>query len=438
MAEKRVSKHWSSSGIEPITIEDINTYEVTPKNLIQTLLSIKESDVNFDLMMNMFGHFEGKSLCNVYDTFDVPIGAWKFKDKDGKEKSNKNKFTTTIGIWMFNLYFFRDDGLSFLFGGYMNENIAKKQYGKINTTLSYALLEDKITIDQLKRYLNKTQWIMPFETILMPNYSEGLLNCTKEINKKKEELYKKYKKDIDAGKVDVAEKMENELLDYAKELLKDDPGMDMFLSGGGGNISNNFKNIYVMKGAMRDPDPNAMKQYNIAMSNYSDGISKDEYKLFANALAAGPYARGKKTETGGYWEKLFVSGYQHIDFETDGSDCGTNRHIVVTLTDDMLDICMYSYIIEGSKLVELTSDNRDKYKDKTVKMRFASMCTRPHGKGRICNKCAGNAFARIGLHNGGIATSQVMSRLKNVCMKAFHDGTIKTVEIDPMKAFSLK
>lgn len=435
MAEKRVSKHWVQNKIE--AIEDLTGVDITSSNLLSVLLSVKASDITYSFMMSLFGEFKGKTLCNPYDTFDVPVGAYKFINEKGKEVSNKGSFTTTIGLWINNVYFFRDDGLAFLFGGYMNETVNDKVFKKINKTMSYALLEDKITVDQHRRYIEKTQWFMPFESVLSPNASEKMLTCTKAINKKKEELYKKYKDDIEAGKIDVAEKMEKELLKFAEEYLGDDPAMDTFLSGGGGSFGNNFKNLYVMKGPIRDPDPNAKKQYNVALSNFTDGVTADEYSLMSNALAAGPYARGKKTEVGGYWEKLFVSALQHIILDEPGSDCGSKHYIEVSLTDKNIGDYMYNYIIEGSKLVELTSDNRSKYIGKKVKMRFSSMCKRTNN-GKICNKCAGNMFYRIGIENIGVACSQIPSTLKLRCMKGFHDTTIHTTEIDPMKAFSLK
>lgn len=434
MSEKRISKHWTANDVEPV--DDISTLELKSSNLLKILLSLKDSNITYTFMMNLLGEFAGETLCRPYDTFDVPIGRFKFINEKGKELSNTNKFTTTIGIWIFNIYFLRDDGLSFLFDGYFNQNVGKKQLKKINQVLSYALMEDRITVSQLKRFVNKTQWIMPFETVLAPNHSEKMLTCTKAINKKKMELYKKYKKDIDSGKADIAEKMEKELLAYAKEYMGDDPAMDMFLSGGGGSYDNNFKNLYIMKGPVRDPDPNAKQEYNVALSNYCDGVSQDEYYLFANSLAAGPYARGKKTEIGGYWEKLAVSALQHIILDEPGTDCGTKHYIEPKLTEDNISLYMYSYVIEGSKLVEITSQNKDKYIGKKVKMRFSSMCSRPNGK--LCSKCAGNMFYRIGIKNVGVACSSVFSTMKNKCMKAFHDGTLQMVEIDPMKAFGIR
>ena len=300
----------------------------------------------------------------------------------------------------------------------------------------YALAEDKIDSDRYIKFLNYTQFFMPYETILSPNHTEKIITCTKQIDKKKKELLKEYGEDIKKGNVVVAEKMEKELLDYAKELLGDDPGLDVYMSGAGGSFGNNFKNMYVMKGAMRDPDPNAKQEYNIATSNFFDGISADEYSMIANTLANGPYSRAKKTQVGGHWEKLFGSAFQHIRLDEPGSDCGTDKGIEVILTKKNLPMYIYNYIIKSNgELEELTSDNAEKYLGKKVKMRFSIFCKSKTG---YCNKCIGNFFYRRGGENIGLATIQIPSTLKVRMLKQFHDSTIKTSEIDPMKAFGLK
>ena len=244
---------------------------------------------------------------------------------------------------------------------------------------------------------------------------------------------KKYAKEIEAADEQTIVKIENELMDLAKELLKDEPAMDMYNSGARSKFGNQFKNIFIMKGLCKDPDP--LKGFNVIMSNQIDGISQDEYIKLANTLAAGPYARGKKTEVGGYWEKLFLSAYQTLTLGPKGSDCGTKRTITVTLTKDKIADYMYSYIVEGSKLVELTTDNMSKYVGQTVKLRYTSLCERKDG---FCNMCAGNLYYRIGIQNIGITTPQLMSKLKNISMKAFHSSVATFYEMDPMKAFGFK
>ena len=434
MATIRKSKHWNMNPNLKITEFDKNN--LNSNNLINQLLVFKQSDLCFSLIMELFGSFGGEPLCHQYDTFDVPAGAYVFKDDKGKEHRNIAKFTTTIGLWIFNIFFLRDFDFAFLFDGYVNENIDADKFESLNNDLVYALMEDKIKMENYKKYLDYTQYFMPFESILSPNHTEAVLACTKKINKKKQELLKIYKPKLDAGDFAAAEDMEKELLKYAEEILSNDPGLDVYLSGAGSTWKNNFKNMYIMKGAIANPDPNAKQQFSVTTSNFIDGVSADEYSLLANSLVSGPYSRSKKTELGGYWEKLFVSAFQDITLDPEGSDCGTKEYIEVIITPKNKSMFMYNFIIKNNgDLEELTLDNINNYMNKKVKMRF---CTHCKSKTGICNKCAGNFFYRRGSKAIGLATVQVPSTLKLKSMKGFHDSTIKTSMIDPMKAFGLK
>jgi hypothetical protein len=400
--------------------------EITKKEDIDYFLSLSEDEcLRMSFIAENFGSFDDKKpKFNTYDIITIPALSYSIGNK-----KNTKPFRTTLGLWVFNKGLIEKD-----FGGiigYVNYPITKKGLAKINKTLSYALLEDRITIDQLKRFIMKTQKCQAFVTILSSNQTLDILLCSKKIDTKKQELAKKYNEGIKNGDLVTVTKMEKELLDYSKDLLDGDPSLDYFNSGAGGSFGNNFKNMYIMKGAMKDPDPT--KGYNVSLSNYSSGISKDEYSMVANSLAAGPYARGKKTKNGGYLEKLLLSACQHIILDEPGSDCGTKRYVTVKLTDDNISDWMYSYIVDGSRLVEITSQNRDKYIGKTVKMRYSSLC---EGK-QICNKCAGNLYYRLGIRNVGSTMPKIGSTLKNISMKAFHDSVPVLTEMDPMKAFGI-
>ena len=61
----------------------------------------------------------------------------------------------------------------------------------LNQKLTYALAEDRITVPVYKKFQDYTQWLMPFETILLPNHTDGVLNSPKLIDKKKTELLNK-------------------------------------------------------------------------------------------------------------------------------------------------------------------------------------------------------------------------------------------------------
>lgn len=414
-----------------MSIKKRTSKTITNKEDINFLIELKEDDITTSLIMEIFADFGDHQRFNPYDIVTIPAGGYGGKIPNGKEKKNKKPFTTTIGRFIFNKYFIESEPELLNLIGYVNENINQDMYNNIFRTLGFDVLEEKISIDTYKKFCKKSQKFMPYVSILAPNHSDNMLTITKKINKKKEELIKLHQDAFDKGDVVVVDQVSKELLEYAKELMKDDPAMDMFLSGAGGSFKNNFKNMFIMRGSVQDPDPR--KSYNIITSNYIDGVSKEEYSKLANTLAAGPYSRSKKTEIGGYWEKLFLAALQHVVLNEPGSDCGTKRHITIKVTDKNIGLIMYCYVInDDGSLTEITSENRDKFIGKTIKLRFSSMCESKEG---ICNKCAGNLFYRLGIRNIGAATPQIPSRLKVLSMKLFHDDQLNFVEMDPMAAF---
>lgn len=423
---ERQSKLWKPTGVDVKITDDITT-----ENLADYFLIMKKKDITYDFIMSTFGQFGGVAKAHTYDLFEVPAGAFTYKDYKDKPKTNKNKFTTTLGLWLFNILL-TSYNFSKLFNGYINYTIDKKKYEAIDQRLAYALIEDDITTEDMKSWQNTMQWMMPFEDVLSPNHTEKMIACTKAIDAKKQELLEKYKNKVDAGDIATVSEIEKELLAFAKDYLKDDPAYDTILSGAGGKFENNFKNMYVMKGAIMNPDPYATKKYDIVTSNYLDGVTPDEYSIIAGSATYGAYSRGKKTADGGFWEKLFISAYQHIQLDPKGSDCGTKRHITVDLDEDNIDDYMYCYVIKDNGELELIdSKTKNKFIGKRVNMRFASMCESKTG---ICNMCAGELLY-VGAQNIGVTMAQIPDRLKNICMKSFHDSTVQTTTFDAMKAF---
>lgn len=272
---------------------------ITDKQDIDMLINLNEDDITKSLVIELFGNFGEYQKFNPYDIITIPIGGYGGKIPNGQEKKNKNTFTTTVGRFIFNKYFIECEPELLDLIGYVNDNVGKKVYGKLFDQLCYFVMEDQISMETYKRFCVKTQKFMPFVSILAPNHSNNMLTITKKINVRKAQLLAENKEAIDNHDVKVVDAISKELLTYAKELMAGDPAMDMFLSGAGGSFENNFKNMFIMRGSVQDPDPR--KSYNIITSNYIDGVSKEEYSMLANTLAAGPYSRSKKTELGGYW-----------------------------------------------------------------------------------------------------------------------------------------
>lgn len=391
------------------------------------LLNIKEEEITSTFIFDTFGEYNGKSLCNPYDLIDIPPG---YYGPEGKK--NKNKFTTTVGLWIYNKWMIEKD-LFDLFG-YVNKSVTGKTMDSMNQELSFALMEDRIPVKALKDYLMKTQLVMQYVIVLSPNYSEALLTITKAINPLKNRLIKEHIRELESGNTLVADQIEKELIDYAMKTLGDDPAMDIILSQARTTM-NNFKNLFIWKGVTRNPDPNAKNEYRVATSNYMDGIKPEEYSLYSNSGIEGAYSRGKKTEDGGYLENLATRAYQDIILDEPGTDCGTSRCIEVVLDKSNYVKYIYNNIIgRNGKLIELTSQNAPEFFGKKVKMRMAYLCKNE----KPCAACAGNFFYRLGKRNVGLMEMQVFSIFKNKSMKAFHDSTVGLTEIDTMKAFGLK
>ena len=397
---------------------------ITNQNDIDDLINIKEEDLTLSFFIETFGEFEEKVKYNPYDTFTVPKGVF------GKDKKNKNSFNTTVGIWIWNKFFIENH----VPNTYINESIDDSRWEKLMDEVSRLVLEDDLPLETLDNLLLRAQKVMPLCSILTPSITDKFLKASTVCEVKKKELAKKYAKEIEAGDVETASKMEKELMDYAKEYLKDDPSMDLYDSGARSSFKNHFKNMYLMKGAIANPDPNAEKQFDIALSCYNNGISKEEYGLFCNSLAAGPYSRSRKTAIGGYWEKLFLTAYQHLSRGPVGSDCGTKDTLKIRFTEKNRSGWMYSYVVDHNQLVELNSKTYKKYLDKEIEIRFSALCEyKDHGC--ICNACLGNLFYRQGTENVGIAVKDIASILKNKSMKAFHDSTVQLSKMDVKKAF---
>lgn len=403
-------------------VENISHDMLNKNNLVDVLLSIEEEDLKKNFLFRLFGKFGNERLCNPYDLIEIPPGVYGRRHN----RPNKNTFVTTIGRWIFNkLYIERD---LFDIYGYYNETISSKAFKKINKKLSTLLMEDDISVDTLYRFMTKTDFYMDLEMIISYNHTEKLLTINKYIKKEKERLLKLYKDDLESGNVEIINKIQDELIEYALKEMGDDPSLDMFLSGSQGDIQNTFKDIYIMKGAIKNPIDGSIM---FVGDSYVDGISKENYSKMAIALSEGPFNRVDGTKIGGYWEKLFkvYSAYEIIP----NTDCGTNRTVTVNLNDDNVDIWMYNYIVDGKNIVELTSKNVNKYINTTVKFRYSSMCEM--GKAKLCHKCAGNFFHRLGFNRPGLILNRLPSAVKNNSMKSFHANQISGKKIDANKIF---
>jgi hypothetical protein len=107
-----------------------------------------------------------------------------------------------------------------------------------------------------------------------------------------------------------------------------------------------------------------------------------------------------------------------------GSDCKTKQTVEI-LIDNPKEFLL-RYIEENGKLILLTPNIVNSYKGKYVKMRSPMFCKSQ----KICNKCAGELYYKLGIPNFGLVSNIIGTSILNLSMKLFHDTTVKTTEID--------
>lgn len=228
-------------------MDDVNTvtaeqyserelYEEEVKEILSTIRGV--DDITDDLLKVYFAKFKAdeEPRFNTNDYFKLPIGSCCKNKKEGY---------TTIGLYIFNKFIIEPE-FSDLFG-YINKAITGPMLEDIEDKIAKGVYEGRIPTDHMKEYLNKIQWLGGNDIccIISPSLSPGILKPPEGMLELKEDLKKKYKKEIAAGDPIAGAKIESELIKYAEEKLKDDTGFENFLSKAKASVGNNYKNMNI-------------------------------------------------------------------------------------------------------------------------------------------------------------------------------------------------
>lgn len=383
------------------------------------LVSLQSKDISITLISKLFGDTYDKKQRKVIPSRMKPTDTLTLK---AGECMAKAPVKTTAGRVIFNKII-SQPAFGDIFG-YVNMVINKGGLASLEEMFSQALMDDKITTDQMMKYFDNIQWLgANANHILTPSFTMKTLTPLKNITDERDALLKKNADKIAKGDVLVAVDIENQLVKKAKEQLKDDPGMDLFNSGARGSFENNYKNTSIMKGTAYNPIEG---KFEVIGTNFMEGIDKEHMHLQGNAVISGSYPKAVGTADSGYLFKQLVATFQTVVLDKKGSDCGSKSFIDIKLTSKNIDKFMYRYIKDGSKYIMLSPEVIKKYVGKTVHMRSPMHCTST----KLCNICAGDIFYKMNIENVGLLTSQISSDMLNASMKKFHDSNQKMNEID--------
>jgi hypothetical protein len=379
------------------------------------LLSLGEEDVTLSMLEKMFANKHNTpAMFKTDDYFTLPKG----------RLHNDTSITTTAGRYIFNLLVLSPKIITLV--GYQNQAMDDGAVGSLENRLSEYLIEDKITVPEFVDYLDKLQWL-GFITAKFLNASltYNFLALPPETEALKKQLLEKYKKELEAGDLITVNKIEKLLIEDAKQRVKDIPDYQIYASGGRGSFGNNYKNTSIMRGAIKNlanPD-----KVHVSKDSLVEGIPANEIEYYADLITQASYQRAVGTREGGYESKKLSAAFQNIVLDKEGTDCGTGKTMKQLVTKGNSNMFMYRYVREKSGgLTLLTSDNIAQYYNKVVDVRSPLYCT---GK-QYCSKCAGELYYRLGIKNVGIVTNRIGTSLLNASLKAFHDMSLKVVNLD--------
>lgn len=400
----------------------LNEKRTLNQNEKQFFLDLKPDDITKTLLIELFANrydAENQSFIkSKYNTYD------EFTLNKGDYPTITESIKTNCGLFIVNKFLFEEDWIEHI--GYLNKPIDDKQKKALNNMLVELVLQDATddTRQKYVNYINKQIWLeLTFHTEICASLSIKSSKPIKKVQDRKKELLKKHKDEIANGDVVVATDIQTELINLAKNEMKDDPAIELYESGARGSFDNAYRQEHLIKGPIYNA---ANNKFEIMTNSLYEGAEKDNLPSFANAVVDGLYPKSVGTQVSGYDAKKITAILQSEVLDEKGSDCGSKFPLDISLTESNVSTYMYHYIYDNGKYVCLDKTNKNKYVGKTVKMRLPSTC-----RGQlVCNCCAGERYYMLGIKNIGLTGNRAANSLLNGKMKMSHDTTVRTHKLN--------
>lgn len=355
-----------------------------------------------------------KARHQTWDHFTIPKGYF-YPDQPESE--------TTIGRFLFNKYVLEGAGV-IAATGIQLQILNKSGIGDVDNLIGQLYMDDKINRPQFNAYVDRRDnlgyWL---NGMLAHTISLIFAKPLKQVEKRKRELYKQYAEEIEAGDINIMSAIEKELVELAKNLLKDDPGFDLYASGDL-DFGNNYKNNSILKGPIINKLTGG---YDFIGNAFMDGIEIKDVPAHANSILTGQFPASIATKDSGYMGKKLLALLQMMEVDEHGTDCGTKNLIPIIITDTNKNDLVYTYHEVGGQLQLLTRENIGSMVGKKIMMRSPMSCTTQ----KICSKCAGELFYKLGIKQAGLFATQLSHSALNLALKSKHNSLVSLYSIDP-------
>lgn len=334
----------------------------------------------------------------------------------------KENSSTTCGIYLFNKFILEPLKIF----GYVNKPFGSKELGALEDGISDGLMQKDLTTEQVAEFIDRLQFLLggPLAHLINPSINPDIMTLPPQAAALKKKLLAENKAGIEANDPQTSSKIEKEVTKVAMDWMneRNDPSLSFFKSGAI-DPYNNYRTMFVMKGAVKDNTGESPTGYKIVTSEYDNGITKEDMPKIADTVVTSSYNSGVATQDSGYMGKKYNTILQRVKLLERGSDCKTPDTFQTVITNRHL----YRYIMENGKPVCLTPEVIDKYKGKVCKLRSPLHC---HAKDPYyCNICMGDRLYDIGVHNVGLTVSILSGATLNAALKTKHNVTVGTYTI---------
>lgn len=334
----------------------------------------------------------------------------------------KENSSTTCGIYLFNKFILEPLKIF----GYVNKPFGKNELDALEDGISDGLMQKDLTTEQVAEFIDRLQFLLggPLAHLINPSINPDIMTLPPQAAALKKKLLAENKAGIEANDPQTSSKIEKEVTKVAMDWMneRNDPSLSFFKSGAI-DPYNNYRTMFVMKGAVKDNTGESSTGYKIVTSEYDNGITKEDMPKIADTVVTSSYNSGVATQDSGYMGKKYNTILQRVKLLERGSDCKTPDTFQTVITNRHL----YRYIMENGKPVCLTPEVIDKYKGKVCKLRSPLHC---HAKDPYyCNICMGDRLYDIGVHNVGLTVSILSGATLNAALKTKHNVTVGTYTI---------
>lgn len=277
----------------------------------------------------------------------------------------------------------------------------------------------KLYVDEYIRYMNALSYIDGFTQVCVLAGSEKTILPPTGLKEFKKNLLKAYEGKLNDPVQLVA--FENELKEFDKKYLKDDPNYGLFMSGKALNVSR--KKVFLNVGT-----DGTLKDTSVAhpvINSLEEGWPLDRPEEFVdlmNSARIGGYGRGAETVNGGVVAKTLLrlsNNYQILD-----EDCGATKGIPYYVNESNIKNKVGRQMLVKNQWIEINDIEQIKpYLGKIVIFRSPMYCK---SKGdRICKHCAGKKLS-INLKGVASALTELSDVVLMTSMKKSH-GTVMAV-----------